>query len=105
LILGVTFKENCPDVRNTKVVDVYKELRQYDLDVDVYDPWADPTEVTHEYGIPVLNTLPDKKYDAIVLAVSHNEFLTLDINKLKNDQAVVFDIKACLDRNLVDARL
>ena len=105
LILGITFKENCPDVRNTKVVDVYNELKQYGLDVDVYDPWADKEEVMHEYGVSVLNEIPNKRYDAIVLAVAHNEFLEMNINDLKNNQAVVFDIKACLDRNLVDARL
>src|SRR5690554_1076517 len=105
LILGVTFKENCPDVRNTKVVDVYKELQEYGVDVDIYDPWANPEEVMHEYGVKVLNELPDATYDAIIVAVAHKEFLTLDINKLKNDQAVVYDIKACLDRDLVDGRL
>lgn len=105
LILGVTFKENCPDVRNTKVVDVYKELKEYGVDVDIYDPWANPDEVMHEYGVSVLNELPTNTYDAIIIAVAHEEFLALDINKLKNDQAVVYDIKACLDRNLVDARL
>lgn len=105
LILGVTFKENCPDVRNTKVVDVYKELKEYGVDVDIYDPWANPDEVMHEYGVNILNVSPDKTYDAIIIAVAHAEFLALDINKLKNDQAVVYDIKACLPRELVDVRL
>lgn len=105
LILGVTFKENCPDVRNTKVVDVYRELKEYGVSVDIYDPWADAGEVLHEYGVNVLNRLPESKYDAVVVAVAHNEFLKMDINALKNEQAVVFDIKACLDRSLVDARL
>ena len=105
LILGVTFKENCPDVRNTKVVDVYKELQEYGVDVDIYDPWANPDEVMHEYGVSVLNELPTNTYDAIIIAVAHEEFLALDINRLKNDQAVVFDIKACIDRTIVDARL
>jgi len=127
LILGVTFKENCPDVRNTKVVDVYRELKEYGVDVAIYDPWADAEEVQHEYGVTCHSELPchpelvegsqptdstiqqfndsTPKYDAIIVAVAHNEFLTLDINQLKNEQAVVFDIKACLDRSLVDARL
>src|SRR5690554_628405 len=105
LILGVTFKENCPDVRNTKVVDVYKELKEYGVDVDIYDLWANLDEVMHEYGVNILNASPDKTYDAIIVAVAHEEFLTLDISKLKNDQAVVYDIKACLDRDLVDGRL
>lgn len=105
LILGVTFKENCPDVRNTKVVDVYRELKEYGVEVDIYDPWADQEEVMNEYDVKILNDKPTNTYDAIIIAVCHSEFLELDINKLKNDQAVVYDIKACLDRDLVDARL
>lgn len=106
LILGVTFKENCPDVRNTKVVDVYRELKEYGINVDVYDPWANPQEVEQEYDINLLSRLgKEKKYDAIVMAVAHNEFLALDIQSLKLNTAVVFDIKACLDRATVDARL
>src|SRR5690606_33793813 len=106
LILGITFKENCPDVRNTKVVDVYRELKEYGVNIDIYDPWADATEVIHEYNLTCHTELVEgSKYDAIIVAVAHNEFLTLDMNKLKNDQAVVFDIKACLDKSLVDGRL
>ncbi|MCS3555831.1 MULTISPECIES: nucleotide sugar dehydrogenase [unclassified Sphingobacterium] len=106
LILGVTFKENCPDVRNTKVVDVYNELKEYGVSVDIYDPWANEDEVKHEYGVGVLSALDlDVRYDAIVLAVSHNEFLTMDLTNLKKEKAVVFDIKACLDRSQVDGRL
>ncbi|MEN5194406.1 nucleotide sugar dehydrogenase [Sphingobacterium faecium] len=106
LILGVTFKENCPDVRNTKVVDVYKELKEYGVSVDIYDPWANNDEVKHEYGVDILASLDDNiKYDAVVLAVSHNEFLTMDLTNLKKEKSVVFDIKASLDRSLVDGRL
>ncbi|WP_333575890.1 nucleotide sugar dehydrogenase [Sphingobacterium sp.] len=106
LILGVTFKENCPDVRNTKVVDVYRELEEYGVDVDIFDPWADPSEVKHEYGVEILDSIKDgDKYDAIVVAVSHKEFVTMDLNALKNNKSVVFDLKACLDRSLVDGRL
>lgn len=106
LILGVTFKENCPDVRNTKVVDIYTELKDYGVNVDIYDPWANKDEMRHEYGINILNTLIEgKKYDSLIIAVSHNEFLKMDLNHLKKDNAVVFDTKACLDKNLVDARL
>lgn len=105
LILGVTFKENCPDVRNTKVVDVYKELNEYGVNVDIYDPWADSAEVKHEYNLDLISDLEGKKYDAIVVAVSHNEFLTMDFSKVRNDQSIIFDLKACLDRSLVDARL
>ena len=106
LILGVTFKENCPDVRNTKVVDVYHELREYGVNVDIYDPWADAEEVKHEYNLEVLSSLiANKKYEAIIVAVSHNDFLELNLEVLKSEKSVVFDIKACLERNLVDARL
>lgn len=106
LILGVTFKENCPDVRNTKVVEVYRALKEYGVDVDLYDPWADAEEVKHEYGVDILSTLGvAKKYDAVILAVSHDEFLAMDFASIKNEKSVVFDIKACLDRDLVDARL
>lgn len=106
LILGITFKENCPDVRNTKVVDVYRELKEYGVNVDIFDPWADKDEVIHEYNIEILTELKERfKYEAIIVAVSHNEFLELDLNQLTNDKAVIFDLKACLDRSLVDARL
>lgn len=106
LILGVTFKENCPDIRNTKVVDIYAELQQYGLNVDVYDPWADKEEVKAEYNLETLeNLVTDKKYEVVVLAVSHKEFKELDIASLKNDESVLFDVKAFLDRDTVDARL
>lgn len=106
LILGVTFKENCPDVRNTKVVDVYNELKEYGVNVDIFDPWADASEVKHEYGIELMELIdPLISYDAVIVAVAHNEFLKLDINSLKAAKSVVFDLKACLVRNVVDARL
>lgn len=106
LIMGITFKENCPDVRNTRVVDIYHELKQFGLDVDVYDPWADVEEVKHEYGIEINNQF-DKKviYDAIVVAVSHDEFKTFDFNKVRRNNGVIYDTKGCLDRSLVDSRL
>lgn len=104
LVLGITFKENCPDIRNSKVVDIYRELRQFELDVDLYDPHADPDEVEKEYGIKLCSKLG--KYEAIILAVSHDKFLELELEELKaNDKAVVFDIKSFLSRSLVDARL
>ncbi|WP_242919028.1 nucleotide sugar dehydrogenase [Pontibacter liquoris] len=106
LIMGFTFKENCPDVRNTRVVDIYHELTQFGLQVDVYDPWADVAEVAHEYNMQILNKLDEHVvYDAIVVAVAHNEFLNFDYLKYKRNNAVIFDTKACLDRSLVDARL
>ncbi|UFH33342.1 nucleotide sugar dehydrogenase [Chryseobacterium sp. C-71] len=106
LILGVTFKENCPDIRNTKVFDIYKELLDYGINVDVYDPWASKKEVRDEYGIKLLDYLSeDNKYDSIIIAVSHTQFLTIDFENLKNDNTVIFDTKSFLPRNQVDARL
>lgn len=106
LILGITFKENCPDIRNTKVVDVYKELLQYGLQVDIYDPWADTEEVKEEYGVDILTELNNgDKYQGVVLAVAHKEFLEMDYKSIKENNGVVFDTKACLDRSLVDGRL
>ncbi len=106
LILGITFKENCPDVRNTKVVDIYKELEDYGINVDIYDPWANKIEIKEEYGIDLVDELHENEtYDSLIIAVSHNEFLKMDFNKLKKANTVIFDTKACLDRKLVDARL
>ncbi len=104
LLLGVTFKENCPDTRNSKVIDIYNELIQFGLKVDVYDPWADKSAVKHEYGIELVQE-PASKYDAIIIAVAHNEFLTMDYAALKDTDGVIFDTKAMLDRSLVDSRL
>lgn len=106
LILGVTFKENCPDVRNTKVIDIYKELVDYGVNVDIYDPWASAEEVLHEYNVRIIKELiANKRYEAIIVAVAHNEFLKLDLTKIKADKAIVFDTKACMDRSNVDSRL
>jgi UDP-N-acetyl-D-galactosamine dehydrogenase len=105
LILGITFKEDCPDIRNSKVIDIYKELVQFGMNVDVYDPHAGKHEVKEEYGINLVDGL-SSKYDAIILAVSHKEFLTLDYKQLSNaENAVLFDTKSFLDRSIVDARL
>lgn len=106
LIMGITFKENCPDVRNTRVVDIYHELKSFGLDVDIYDPWADAEEVKKEYKVDILTRLDDKiVYDAVIVAVSHNEFLKFDYQRIKRNNGVIFDTKACLDRALVDGRL
>ncbi|NDK57504.1 nucleotide sugar dehydrogenase [Pontibacter fetidus] len=106
LIMGFTFKENCPDVRNTRVIDIYQELVQFGLHVDIVDPWADGTEVKEEYGICIQKTVNENvQYNAIVVAVAHNEFLNYNFQKLKHNCTVIFDTKACLDRSLVDARL
>lgn len=105
LILGITFKEDCPDIRNSKVIDIYRELIQFGMQVDVYDPHADKHEVEEEYGIHLVDKV-SSKYEAIVLAVSHKEFLALDFKALCADgNSVIFDTKSFLDRSLVDARL
>ncbi len=106
LILGITFKENCPDMRNTKVVDIYKELLDFGVNVDIYDPMADKHAVKEEFGIDLLDGInPAKKYQAIIAAVSHDEFLKFDFKKYKDQGAVIYDVKAFVPRNLVDARL
>ncbi|MEA4985111.1 UDP-N-acetyl-D-glucosamine 6-dehydrogenase [bioreactor metagenome] len=105
LVLGFTFKENCPDVRNTKVIDIVKELQDYDVQVTIYDPWANPDEVMHEYGVKVLNELPGKKFDGVVLAVAHDEFKQLDLSPVINGEKVVFDVKGMLSLGLIDGRL
>jgi UDP-N-acetyl-D-galactosamine dehydrogenase len=104
LVMGVTFKENCPDIRNSKVVDIVNELNQFDLQVDVFDPHVDENQVMKEYNIKIVKEL--KQYDAIVLAVSHNEFLTLDFQTLKkSSSSIIYDIKSVLERSQVTARL
>ncbi len=106
LILGVTFKENCPDIRNSRVVDIFKELNQFGLYIDVYDPHADKNEVKHEYGIELVNNIDNRKYDLIILAVSHNEFLHIDYsNRKKDSNSIIYDIKSFLERSIVDGRL
>ncbi|MBP6437711.1 MAG: nucleotide sugar dehydrogenase [Paludibacteraceae bacterium] len=106
LILGITFKENCPDVRNTKVVDIRKELIEFGVQVDVYDPWAEPAEVHEEYGIDLVSKLDETKmYNAIIVAVAHDEFKAFDFAKYKTQGAIIYDVKAFVDRDLVDARL
>lgn len=96
LMLGVTFKENCPDVRNTKIVDVIKALEDYGIKVSTYDPWANPNEVSHEYKIKSYTTLPNSKFDAIVLGVAHDEFLEIDINSLKKENSIIYDVKGII---------
>ncbi|MBQ8223305.1 MAG: nucleotide sugar dehydrogenase [Bacteroidales bacterium] len=106
LLLGITFKENCPDIRNTKIVDIYSTLSEYTNDITVYDPWANVDEVKHEYEINVVNSIDaTERYDAIVLCVAHKEFMSLDIKSLLNEKAVVYDVKGVLARDVVDGRL
>ncbi len=104
LILGITFKENCPDIRNSRVIDVYQELKEFGVEIDVYDPWANKQDVHEEYGIHLIENL-SQKYDGILLAVSHDEYKALNLENFKNNNAVVFDIKGIYDKNVVDARL
>ncbi len=104
LMLGITFKENCPDIRNSRVVDIYKELVDFGMEVDVYDPWANTAEVKHEHGIDLVTKLAPS-YQAIVLTVAHTEFLDLPFASLKAENGVIFDIKSILSKDLADARL
>lgn len=105
LVLGITFKEDCPDIRNSKVIDIVKELQQFNINVDVFDPYANKLEVFEEYGIQLIDST-NSKYDGIILAVSHNEFLNLDFDELKkHSDSILFDIKGFLPRKLVDSRL
>lgn len=106
LLLGITFKENCPDIRNTRAIDIYHELKEYAMDVDVFDPWASNAEVVHEYGIELVDEIAQPgEYAAIILAVAHNEFKELDLQSYKDNGAILFDVKSILPKNLVDARL
>lgn len=106
LVLGITFKENCPDVRNTKVIDIIKEFNSYQANITIYDPWANSQQVQYEYDINCLNALPlNKTYDAVVLAVSHHEFISIDFNSLLKQPSVLYDVKGILDPLIVDGRL
>jgi UDP-N-acetyl-D-galactosamine dehydrogenase len=108
LVLGITFKENCPDVRNTKVVDIISALNSYHMNISILDPWADKESVHEEYGLSIINSIDEskvKKFECIILAVAHNEFLTMDIASLKSTNAVLFDVKSVLPKNIVDGRL
>jgi UDP-N-acetyl-D-galactosamine dehydrogenase len=104
LVLGITFKENCPDIRNSRVVDVVAEFKEYSCQVDVFDPWADAAEVKHEYGLNMVEK-PGSDYDAIVLAVAHNEFKEMDIRAMGRKESVLYDLKGLLDKSIVDERL
>jgi UDP-N-acetyl-D-galactosamine dehydrogenase len=105
LVLGFTFKENCPDVRNTKVIDIINELKNFHITPVVFDPWASPKEVEHEYDLKIFNELPAGKYESIILAVAHDEFRALSIRELLVENGVIFDVKGVLPKEMVDARL
>jgi len=106
LVLGITFKENCPDIRNTKVVDLVKELSQYQCKVDIYDPWANKEEVEQEFNLKLVDSYRDQRYSAIILAVAHNEFKDFDLSFLKkNNKIIIYDIKGYWEKALVDKRV
>ena len=106
LLLGFTFKENCPDVRNTRVIDIYHDLVEFGLDVIVYDPWVDSEDVKQEFGIEVLSEISENnQYSAVVLAVAHESFLGLSIRNLVSETGVIYDVKSVLPKHLIDARL
>lgn len=105
LILGITFKENCPDIRNTKVVDIHTTLEEYTKNITVYDPWANNNNVRREYGIEIVSALPNEQFDAIILAVAHKEFITIDIKKMVKENGVIYDVKGILPREIIDGRL
>ena len=107
LVLGITFKENCPDIRNSKVIDVINELERYNLRVTIHDPWANANEVQHEFGKVLVNDVSDleNNYDAIILAVAHKAFKDMDVKGLSAPNSVIFDVKAFLDSAIIDGRL
>jgi len=100
LVLGITFKENCPDVRNTRAVDVIEGLQDFGTSVAIYDPWANPEEVKHEYNLDTVTELPDAKYDAIVLTVAHNEYKTIDLKSLLTPNGILYDVKGILEEEV-----
>lgn len=105
LIMGFTFKENCPDVRNTKVIDIYRSLQEYNVNITVHDPWANPMIAKNEYGIDLRNELPNQKFDAVIMAVAHKEFIGLNLKDLCKNHNVIFDVKGILDIKEIDGRL
>lgn len=105
LLLGFTFKENCPDVRNTKVIDIYRTLQEYNVNITVYDPWVNPAIAKREYSIDIVNELPTAKFDSAIMAVAHNEFSELNIDSLLKERHVIYDVKGFMTKALVDGRL
>ena len=105
LLLGITFKENCPDIRNTKIVDIYHTLSEYTNNITVFDPWANPIAVKQEYDIDIVKELPNERYDALILGVAHKQFLDIDVKNLVVKDGVIYDVKGVLPRGIVDARL
>ena len=105
-MLGITFKENCPDIRNKRTIDIYHEIKSYGMEVDVFDPWANSYEVNHEYEIDLLSENPNNNhFGTIILAVAHKEFIEIDLKEHKDNGIVVFDVKGILDKQIINARL
>jgi UDP-N-acetyl-D-galactosamine dehydrogenase len=105
VVLGFTFKENCPDVRNTKVIDIVNTLKSYDVRIDIYDPWIDPNVTKIEYGLDIMTEKPQRQYDAVILAVPHEDFKEIDLISLVKEIYVIYDVKNFLDNNIIDGRL
>lgn len=105
LILGITFKENCPDIRNTKVVDIYHTLAEYTNNITIFDPWANPDKVCAEYGVEVVNDAPKDQFDTVILAVAHRQFIEMDVEKWVRAGGVIYDVKGILPRDIIDDRL
>jgi UDP-N-acetyl-D-galactosamine dehydrogenase len=105
LVLGITFKENCPDIRNSKVVDIIEALKEYETNVAIYDPWANPEEVKREYGLEVLREMPERKFEAVVVAVAHKEFETLNLFAFTRSKHVIYDVKGILDKKITNEGL
>src|SRR5690606_6565306 len=97
LVLGITFKENCPDVRNTRAVDVIRSLRDYGTEVTIHDPWADPAEVLHEYGLTTLQNMPTEKFDAVILTVAHKTFMDMELRPILNENGILYDVKGVVE--------
>ena len=105
LILGITFKENCPDIRNTKVVDIYHTLSEYTGNITIFDPWANTDNVQRHYGVHIVNKLPEGEFDAVILAVAHSEFLNIDLKAKVGERGIIYDVKGILPRDIIDGRL
>lgn len=105
LILGFTFKENCPDIRNTKIIDIYQVLAEYTTNITICDPWANCKDVKKEYGVDIMNELPFEKFDAVILGVAHKEFLSVDIRKFIKEEGMIYDVKGILPRDIINGRL
>lgn len=105
ILLGFTFKENCPDIRNTKVIDIYTTLKEYTDNITIYDPWANIEGVKKEYGVDIINEVPNEKFDTLILCVPHKEFLELNIKKLVKEGGVIYDVKGILPVEIIDGRL